>query len=94
MLDKTKQYWFIGIKGTGMASLARILHDLGYQVAGSDIAKHTFTQEPLLAAGISVTTFAAEHIKASGQVVVKGNAFEADNSEVKACLDLGVKWQS
>ncbi|MCT7829633.1 MAG: Mur ligase domain-containing protein, partial [Lactobacillus iners] len=35
MLDKTKEYWFIGIKGTGMASLALILHDMGYHVAGS-----------------------------------------------------------
>jgi UDP-N-acetylmuramate--alanine ligase len=47
MLDKTKQIWFIGIKGTGMASLALILHDLGYKVAGSDIDKYTFTQKPL-----------------------------------------------
>jgi UDP-N-acetylmuramate--alanine ligase len=51
MLDKTKQIWFIGIKGTGMASLALILHDLGYKVAGSDIDKYTFTQDPLEAAG-------------------------------------------
>ena len=25
-------YYFVGIKGTGMASLARILHDKGHQV--------------------------------------------------------------
>ena len=43
MLDKNKQIWFIGIKGTGMASLALLLHDLGYNVAGSDIEKYTFT---------------------------------------------------
>ena len=30
-------YYFVGIKGTGMASLARILHDKGHQVLGSDI---------------------------------------------------------
>lgn len=47
MLDKNKQIWFIGIKGTGMASLALLLHDLGYNVAGSDIEKYTFTQVPL-----------------------------------------------
>lgn len=44
MLDKNKQIWFIGIKGTGMASLALLLHDLGYNVAGSDIEKYTFTK--------------------------------------------------
>ena len=43
MLDKNKEIWFTGIKGTGMASLALLLHDLGYKVAGSDIEKYTFT---------------------------------------------------
>ena len=33
-------YHFIGIKGSGMASLATILNDLGYYVQGSDISKH------------------------------------------------------
>ena len=32
-------YYFVGIKGTGMASLARILHDKGNMVLGSDIEK-------------------------------------------------------
>ncbi|MDO4912439.1 MAG: UDP-N-acetylmuramate--L-alanine ligase [Lactobacillus sp.] len=93
MLDKTKQYWFIGIKGTGMASLALILHDLGYQVAGSDIDKHTFTEDPLRSAGIEVTSFAKENIK-PGQIIVKGNAFKEENIEVQACLEQGIKWQS
>ena len=30
-------YHFIGIKGTGMASLAQIMKNLGYEVKGSDI---------------------------------------------------------
>ncbi|WP_368275667.1 Mur ligase domain-containing protein, partial [Coprobacillus cateniformis] len=33
-------YYFIGIKGSGMASLATILYDLGHKVAGSDIDKY------------------------------------------------------
>ena len=35
-------YYFIGIKGTGMASLAVMLHELGYEVCGSDQSKHFF----------------------------------------------------
>ena len=42
-----KSYYFVGIKGTGMAALARVLHDRGYHVEGSDIEKETFTQAPL-----------------------------------------------
>ena len=94
MLDKNKQIWFIGIKGTGMASLALLLKDLGYDVAGSDIAKYTFTQVPLEKAGIPVIQFSPDNIKDSGQVIVKGNAFKNDNVEVKACEDKQIAWQS
>ena len=31
-------FYFIGIKGSGMATLANILHDLGNQVSGYDDA--------------------------------------------------------
>ena len=94
MLDKNKQIWFIGIKGTGMASLALLLHDLGYNVAGSDIEKYTFTQVPLEKAGIKVTNFDPENIRDEGQVIVKGNAFKQDNPEVNACIEKDVAWQS
>lgn len=94
MLDKTKQIWFIGIKGTGMASLALVLKDLGYDVAGSDIEKYTFTQVPLEKADIKVTNFDPENIKEDGQVIVKGNAFKEDNVEVAAAKEKGIAWQS
>ena len=94
MLDKNKQIWFIGIKGTGMASLALLLNDLGFNVAGSDIKKYTFTQEPLKKAGIEVREFSPNNIKDSGQVIVKGNAFKDDNIEVKTCEKKKLAWQS
>ena len=94
MLDKNKQIWFIGIKGTGMASLALVLNDLGFNVAGSDIKKYTFTQEPLKKAGIEVREFSPNNIKDSGQVIVKGNAFKDDNIEVKTCENKNISWQS
>ena len=94
MLDKNKQIWFIGIKGTGMASLALVLNDLGFNVAGSDIKKYTFTQEPLKKAGIEVREFSPNNIKDSGQVIVKGNAFKDDNIEVKTCEKKKLAWQS
>ena len=37
-------YHFIGIKGSGMSALAQIMHRLGYQVQGSDVEEHFFTQ--------------------------------------------------
>ena len=35
--EVTSMYYFIGIKGSGMAPLATILYELGNEVAGSDI---------------------------------------------------------
>ena len=40
-------YYFIGIKGSGMAPLAEILHELGNEVCGSDIDKYIFIEEEL-----------------------------------------------
>ena len=40
--EVTSMYYFIGIKGSGMAPLATILYELGNEVAGSDIDKYIF----------------------------------------------------
>ena len=40
-------YYLIGIKGTGMSALACFLHDLGYEVKGSDVERHFFTEKGL-----------------------------------------------
>lgn len=93
LLNKSEQYYFLGIKGTGMAGLALVMHDLGYKVMGSDIEKYTFTQEPLLNAGIEVLNFAPENIK-TGMTIIKGNAFKEDNVEVAKALELNVPMQS
>jgi len=87
-MNKETMYYFIGIKGSGMSSLARILHDQGYHVSGSDIDEYTFTQKPLEDAGIEIKSFDAANIK-PGMSVIRGNAFEDDQVEVAAALALG-----
>lgn len=79
-------YHFIGIKGTGMAALACLLHDAGYEVNGSDIEKYIFTQDGLEERGIPFTTFDAAHIK-DGDTVIIGLAFDTSNPEVQAAID-------
>ena len=56
-------YHFIGIKGSGMASLATILADRGEQVQGSDIEKFIFTQQALEDRNIPILSFNANNIK-------------------------------
>ncbi len=74
-------YYFIGIKGSGMASLATILSDLGYQVEGSDIEKHFFTEEGLLQRNIKINKYDESNIK-ERLTIVKGASIKEDNIEL------------
>lgn len=76
-------YYFIGIKGTGMASLAIMLNDLGYEVSGSDLDKHFFTEEGLKDRSIPILPFDENNIQ-DGYTVIIGNAFLEDFPEVIA----------
>ena len=76
-------YYFIGIKGSGMASLATILYDLGYEVAGSDIDKYIFIEDELRKRNIPIYSFNKDNIK-DGYDVIIGNAFDDSNEEVVA----------
>ncbi|MGX8834377.1 UDP-N-acetylmuramate--L-alanine ligase [Amedibacillus sp. YH-ame6] len=78
-------YHFIGIKGSGMASLATIVADRGDDVSGSDIEKYIFTQKPLEERKIPITSFSKENIH-DHDVVIIGNAFHEDNPEVQEAL--------
>ena len=86
---ETTVYYFVGIKGTGMSALALILHDLGYEVQGSDIAKTTFTQKGLQQAGIRINDFNADNIQ-EGMTIILGNAFGEDNPEVQRAQELNL----
>lgn len=84
-------YHFIGIKGTGMAALAEILHDEKKEVRGSDIEKYIFTQDGLEERGIQILPFDAGNIQPDDTVII-GLSFGKDHPEVKAALDQpGVK---
>lgn len=78
---------FTGIKGTGMAALAEILHDGGEQVQGSDIAKYVFTEDGLKERGIPVLPFDPENIH-DGDTVIVGLSFGKDHPEAARALSL------
>ena len=83
-------YYFIGIKGSGMSSLAQIMFDLGYKIEGSDKPDHFFTEVPLIERGIKINEFNENNIN-ENMIIVKGNAFTDENVEVKKSLELGLK---
>lgn len=76
-------YYFIGIKGTGMAALACMLHDLGHHVEGSDLPVHYFTQNELELRHIRIKDFNPDNIEDNTYVII-GNAFLEDFPEVQA----------
>lgn len=73
-------YFFIGIKGSGMASLACMLNDLGHEVTGSDIEKHIFTEDELHKRNIKILPFGTP-IPDYANVII-GNAFKEDFPDV------------
>ena len=83
-------YHFIGIKGTGMSSLALVMHSLGYEVQGSDRETHLFTEDKLREEGIPILPFDENNIH-EGMFIIQGNAFHEDHVEVKRAIELGCK---
>jgi UDP-N-acetylmuramate--alanine ligase len=76
---------FIGIGGIGMSGIAEVMHNLGYQVQGSDIADG-YVIEGLRARGIKVSIgHAAENVDGAA-VVVTSTAVKRGNPEVEAAL--------
>ena len=43
--ERIKQVHFIGVGGVGMSGIARVAHDQGMQVSGSDIKESRYTKK-------------------------------------------------
>jgi len=74
---------FVGIGGIGMSGIAEILHNLGYQVQGSDLADN-YNVKHLRELGIHVATGHAAENLGEAAVVVISSAVKSDNPEVAA----------
>ena len=72
---------FIGIGGIGMSGIAEIMHNLGYQVQGSDVAEG-YVVEGLRAKGIPVAIGHRPENLGAAAVVVTSTAIGKDNPEV------------
>ena len=77
---------FVGIGGIGMSGIAEVMHTLGYQVQGSDIAEG-YVIEGLRERGIPVHIgHEADNVK-DASVVVVSTAIRRDNPEVDFALN-------
>ncbi|MEH7012442.1 UDP-N-acetylmuramate--L-alanine ligase [Neobacillus niacini] len=82
-------YHFVGIKGSGMSALAQVLHDMKFDVQGSDVEKHFFTQLALEQSGIKILPFNKENVK-PGMTIIAGNAFPDTHEEIQEAMKLGL----
>jgi UDP-N-acetylmuramate--alanine ligase len=82
-------YHFVGIKGSGMSALAQILHDMDYEVQGSDVDKYFFTQKSLEDSNIKILPFGRENIQENMHVIA-GNAFPDTHEEIEEAMNLGI----
>lgn len=83
-------YYFIGIKGTGMSALACFLSDLGYEVKGSDVERHFFTEKGLNERNIEILPYDENNIK-KDMVIIKGNVIKEDHPEYMKAKELDLK---
>jgi UDP-N-acetylmuramate--alanine ligase len=77
---------FVGIGGSGMSAIAEVLHNLGYQVSGSDQVD-TATLRRLGSLGIKTFVGHAEGNVLGADAVVISTAVKVDNVEVMAARE-------
>ena len=83
-MRKIRRVHFVGIGGAGMSGIAEVLHNLGYEISGSDKASNA-TSQRLQSMGIKIYIGHDGHHVCNGskaEVVVVSTAIGADNPEV------------
>jgi len=81
-MRRIRKVHFVGIGGAGMSGIADVMHTLGYQVSGSDIASSAVT-ERLKNIGVKIyNKHVAENVS-DVDVVVTSTAIDQENVEVE-----------
>jgi len=80
LLRPGRPFFLVGICGAGMSSLAMLLHSIGMDVRGSDIANDSLEAERLMSLGIQVMSEAeASGALRHNEVLVRSSAIHPDN---------------
>ena len=84
------KYYCIGIKGSGMSTLAQILYDLGNEVSGyDDSTDYKFTQKGLDDRNIKIYNDSNHDID-KDTIVTYSVAFSLDHKELKRVKELNL----
>lgn len=84
-----KQIHFIGIGGTGLSAIAKVLLEQGLQVSGSDLHPSPLFESVKAAGGSVFVGHKAENIEGA-DLVIRSSAVPDQNPEVQAALAAGI----
>jgi UDP-N-acetylmuramate--alanine ligase len=80
---------FIGIGGTGLSAIAKVLLELGYQVSGSDLTISPLFEGVKASGAVVFQGHRAENIQGA-DLIVRSSAIPDENPEVQAALAAGI----
>ncbi len=83
--SRIQKVHFAGIGGSGMSGIAEVLHNMGFQVSGSDLAENEAVRR-LRAQGLRVAIGHAAANVGDAEVLVYSSAITEDNVEVAEAL--------
>lgn len=88
-MGRVRRIHFVGIGGAGMSGIAEILHNLGYEISGSDLKDSQVTRH-LRQLGIKVNQGHTSDQVNGSDVVVVSSAVATDNPEIDAARRLRI----
>lgn len=83
------RYHFVGIGGTGLSAIARVLLESGHQVSGSDLKASPLSHAVESAGAQMFIGHRAEHV-GNADLVVRSSAIPDENVEVQEALRQGI----
>ncbi len=86
---RIKNIHFIGIGGSGMSGIAEVLHNLGYQISGSDLHKNKATKR-LQDLGCTINYLHSADQVNNAQAVVFSSAINENNPELIKAHELNI----
>lgn len=89
MFERFRTIHFVGIGGIGMSGIAEVLHNLGYEVTGSDV-RESDTIARLRSLGIKVSIGHTPENIDDAHVVVTSSAVSSGNPEVMAAREKSI----
>lgn len=89
LTKKIRRIHFVGVGGSGISALARLMVDMGYEVTGSDLSESRVTRQ-LEAHGVKVHYGHEAGLVRSSQLVIMSTAIPENNVEVVAARKLEI----